>query len=340
MDLVRTAAVVAVFGCHFTRELEYSGVGFVMKILPDFIFNVYMGSFGVGLFFIISGASLMYVYGDALDIRRFYKKRFWAIYPMFWIAYIAAFLFEFYVNKGLNLPYPLSRFLLTGIGMDGYLGVYFPNYYLLGEWFLGCLILLYLIFPILRYGVKKYPVFTAVIALVIFAAGSFYSFHHAYIMTPECWVFMRIPEMLFGMYFVEYIKKVRWPMLLGSLAILISLQLTDLMLQGQVQILKTVPVCIAAFLVLAFLADYIECRPLCALCRVIGKYSYGIFLSHHFIMRKLFPHFYGMTLQRSEVIILFLLTVVIVGIFSRLLIEWDGRIRNGMMNLIQRGEKR
>ena len=326
LDFIRVVAVLAVFGCHFTRELEYSGVGFTTKILPDYIFNVYMGSFGVGLFFIASGASLMYVYQDGIQIGKFFKKRFIAIYPMFWLAYIAAFLYDFYLYKGVNLQYPISRFVLTVLGMDGYLGFYFPNYYLLGEWFLGCLIILYLLFPLLFFGVKKYPVITALIAGAIFAAGSFWSFHNAYIMPPECWFFMRIPEVLFGMYYIEYIRKVRWPILVLSLVILISLQSAEIILAGQVQILKTVPVCVAAFLVLSFVSDFVKGRLFVSFCKLIGKYSYAIFLSHHFIMRKFFPHFYGVVLQRGGVLILFFLTIAVVGVAVVLLYKLNSKI--------------
>ena len=321
LDFIRTLAVIAVLGCHFTRELEYAGVGFNIKILPDFIFNVYMGSFGVGLFFIVSGASLMYNYSEKFDIKSFYIKRFWAIYPMFWIAYVLAFLYEFLRKGGLDLPHPKSRFLLTLLGMDGYLSFFVEDYYLLGEWFLGCLILLYLLFPLLRWGVKKHPVITAVLSLAVFAAGIYYAFHSAYRMNPECWVFMRIPELLFGMYYVEYLKKVSWPAVLACLAFLIPMQCMDVIMGGAQQILKTVPVCIAAFLVIAFISAYLEFRPLCVVFQCVGKYSYAVFLCHHFILMKLFPRFCGKVLTSAEVKTMFVLVLVLVAAVSKLLYE-------------------
>ena len=62
LDIIKLCALVLVFVCHYTRSLESRGVGFVCKVLPDSIFHLYIGSFGVTLFFIASGASLMYVY--------------------------------------------------------------------------------------------------------------------------------------------------------------------------------------------------------------------------------------------------------------------------------------
>lgn len=338
MDFVRTIAVIAVLGCHFTRELEYAGVGFTSKILPDYIFNVYMGSFGVGLFFVVSGASLMYVYSEKLEIISFYKKRFSAIYPMFWIAYILAFLYEFFRNRGLSLDYPRSRFLLTALGMDGYLSFYTETYYLLGEWFLGCLILLYLLFPLLRWGVKRHPVATAVISAAIFVAGVVYSFRFSFRMNPECWVFMRIPELLFGMYYVEYFKKTNWPALVVSLGGLFAMQYIDVIPGIQWQIVKTAPVCIAAFLVITFLSEYLECRPLSMVFQCVGKYSYAIFLSHHFIMMKLSPHFNGRIFGAAEVAVMFILVIALVAVFSKLLYIVNGNTVKWVKSL-WKGEK-
>ena len=149
LDLIKIIAALSVFGCHFTRSLEMNQVGYSIKIIPDYIFNIYIGNFGVSLFFIISGAALMYVYDEKIKLVDYYKKRFLGIYPMFWIAYISAFLYNFWLNRGVTYKHPKITFLLTLFGMDGYLGFYVENYYLLGEWFLGCLIFLYLSFPIL-----------------------------------------------------------------------------------------------------------------------------------------------------------------------------------------------
>ena len=66
-DIIKFIAVICVFTVHFTRTLEYF-LNFDFKILPDRIFGVYLGGFGVTLFFITSGASLMYVYDEKLDL--------------------------------------------------------------------------------------------------------------------------------------------------------------------------------------------------------------------------------------------------------------------------------
>ena len=68
-------------------------------VLTTTVSNIYIGDWGVSLFFIISGAALMYVYEKKCELKTFYKKRFFSIYPMFWMAYIAAFIYSFYADK-------------------------------------------------------------------------------------------------------------------------------------------------------------------------------------------------------------------------------------------------
>ncbi|GHU42984.1 acyltransferase [Clostridia bacterium] len=325
LDIVRVIAVITVLVCHYTRELEYQSVGFVTKLLPDYPFGVYLGSLGVSLFFIISGASLMYVSGEKLKIGTFYKKRFLNIYPMFWIAYLLAFLYNFWENRGMQYLYPKSRFLLTLFGMDGYTEWFGANYYLLGEWFLGCLIFLYLLFPLLRMGTVKYPKQTVVIAAVIYLVGSILGKMYDGVGMPvQCWFFMRIPEFLFGMYFVRYIKTVSPPLLVGSLAVLAVTAVVDFRWIGAVHI--TVVVGIASFLFLVFVSKYLEFMPIQKFCGLISKYSYAVFLSHHFLYAKILPHFNGIVLSRSGVYFTFAICICVIAVVSKLLLWANDKV--------------
>ena len=61
---------------------------------------------------------------------------------------------------------PSYRFIYTLLGVDGYLSAYQRNFYLIGEWFLGALVLCYIFFPFLRWLVKHIPFTTAAVLLV------------------------------------------------------------------------------------------------------------------------------------------------------------------------------
>ena len=322
LDIIRTIAVISVLVCHYTRALESNGIAYTNKILPDFPFSLYLGSYGVSLFFIISGASLMYVYSEKCEIGAFFKKRFWAIYPMFWLAYVIAFLYNFWVNKGMFYAYPKSRFLLTFLGMDGYLGWYGENYYLLGEWFLGCLIFLYLLFPLLRKGVKDYPKITAAVAFFVYVTGSVVLRDTK--MPIECWFMLRVPEMLFGMYFIQYQKKVSIPAFAVSGGILLLAAIVNLRM---IPVIYLTPVIgIASFLVFVFLSKYMEFDLVKKVCGIVSKYSYAVFLCHHFIIEKMTAHFTGVGVSRSGNYFLFFIIVIVIILVSRLLLELNNKI--------------
>lgn len=99
----------------------------------------------------------MYTYNEHFSIKEFFKKRVISLYPMFWIAYFNAFLYFFYINGSINHSVPKESLILTMLGMDGYLLYKIPNFYILGEWFLGCIILIYILFPILRKFIIEKP---------------------------------------------------------------------------------------------------------------------------------------------------------------------------------------
>ena len=128
-DLIKLIAMLCVFVCHFTRSLEAAGVGFDFKILPDTVFSVYLGSFGVTLFFIVSGAALMYVYEEKIDIKTYIIKRLKGIYPLFWLTYLFAFFITFYENAGMNQGIPKARIIYSILGCDGNMLWFGPNFY-------------------------------------------------------------------------------------------------------------------------------------------------------------------------------------------------------------------
>lgn len=159
LDMIKFFAVICVFVCHFTRTLEYYGISFSFKILPDELFSLYTGYVGVTLFFIASGAALMYVYDKECILKTYYKKRFMGIYPMLWITFIFAFCIQFFQYKGYDYTIPKYNIIYSVLGFDAL--VFAANitktFYVVGEWFLGVIIILYIIFPLLRKCVLKYP---------------------------------------------------------------------------------------------------------------------------------------------------------------------------------------
>lgn len=313
LDFIRAVAAILIIMTHYNAVYLYANQ-------PDKVFitakiaNLYIGDFGVSLFFIISGASLMYVYDEKCELKNFYKKRFLSIYPMFWLAYFVAFMYQFYVGKGINVSIPKQNIIFSILGFDGYLTGVVPTFYILGEWFLGCIILIYLVFPLLRYLMKKWPVALGILAVILYVV-------FVNIPSPINKVGVlpiRIPEILFGMYFIKYIKKVKWPAALGALAVLIVNGLAAPTWSSHYQ---TTYVGIAAFIVLVFISDYLDFTGIKRICAVISKYSYAIFLVHHVIIMGMMATFDLNSISVFYSYLLFIACCVVIGIFTKLLFE-------------------
>ena len=314
IDVLRVIAMMTVLICHYTRSLEYAGITYLAYILPNEIFNVYLGSFGVAVFFVLSGVSLMYTYSGKMDIKKYFKKRFLGIFPMYWTAWLLAFLYFFWKMGQFRTEVPYWKIILTVFGMDGYANWYGANFYLLGEWFLGCLLLLYLLFPILKWGVEKHPIITAVVIIAIYAIGPFV--YHGTIPSGNYFLF-RIPEFAFGMYFIHYGGKVKLPVALVSGGILAFAAFADL---STVDVLyKNTVVGIASFLFVTWICTFIKWDFFYKICGIIGKYAYAVFLTHHVISNEIVFHFAGRIFTRLETYIFFILYLIVVGIASKML---------------------
>ena len=236
---------------------------------------------------------------------------------MFWIAYIACFLYLFYVNKGFSTSVPYWRFIFTAIGFDGYLATFTSTFYLLGEWFLGCIVLIYLVMPFLIKAVKKKPLLTFVISLVVYILlVLFYKLP----LPISVVIFTRLPEVIFGMLFVAYIKKVKVAYLLPSLAVL---ALNTVLAPHINDSFQTTYVGIATFLVLVFISQFFKFAVAENICSEIGKYSYAIFLVHHQVISQITSKFNLDTLTRGNSYVLFLLCLSVTFILSKILFDTE-----------------
>lgn len=149
IDIIRAFSVCLIFLYHF----DITRLGASTPLVYRFA-NGNWGNVGVFLFFMISGNCLMYKYEEKFELREFLKNRLGKIILPFWMCYGLVFLFNFWKTRTFP-EIPIYKFVLTLIGMDGYFSYKTETFYLVGEWFLGCILLLYLIFPLTRWCVKK-----------------------------------------------------------------------------------------------------------------------------------------------------------------------------------------
>ena len=314
LDLVRALAALLIVLTHFNNPYLADG-GYV---LTNFPFGIYVGGLGVSLFLIISGAALTVTYRRPINLKRFYWKRCLNIYPMFWTAWILATLY-FFVATGGRPPNsaPTRSLIFTVLGVDGLVANFqVRTAYLLGEWFLGFILLYYLVFPLLLWAIDRFPIITGVLILAAYAATViimqryFAGYSSAMILTT------RLPELAFGSYFVLYVRRVHWGVVIPAAAVLaVSAMLPEEIPED----VATTLVGISAFLILVVVGRYVAIQPVRAFVGLIARYSYPIFLVHHVVIWHLSHRIdvYGLfPIQRyillaAEFVLIFALSVAL-----------------------------
>lgn len=123
-----------------------------------FLFYTANSSFGfifVTSFFCISGMVLYYNHPNIHSIKSFYFKRWKSIFPAFYVCYIYFFLRNLFRFHKLFHKGHWATIFLTLIGLDGYLLYKIRSYYLVGEWFLGAIIIIYMFYPLLVFIITR-----------------------------------------------------------------------------------------------------------------------------------------------------------------------------------------
>lgn len=321
LDFIRALSVIMIVTFHFNCSLGTVGISGFNKIFANFT-NGDWGATGVILFFIISGVVLMHSNKEKIELKKYYEKRFLRIYPMFWIAYTTLFLYNFYCNK--HIPY-LNNFklIISYLGMDGYLSYLIPNFYIIGEWFLGAIILIYILFPVLRYLSNRYPR-TYIILLTILTI--LICFFNPFKIHPLRNIVVCIFSFSLGMYYEKYIKDIKVYQFL--IAVIITIVIYFIKIEFlNFSILMNI-FGSSLFIALVYISKFINIQFFKDICIYIGKYSYAIFLLHHYIIGYILDKFRGTYLSIFETCCLYLLCFTIILLWSKLLIYVTNQVIN------------
>ncbi|SAK60358.1 Acyltransferase family protein [Caballeronia glebae] len=307
LDFIRAVSVLMIILYHF--DLQLLAQAPTAHTIPGLvIFHQAIGDLGVTLFVMISGVGLMTSSSTAFSAADFYKKRFLGIYPSFWIAYLAVGVVLFLIRGFWVGDDQHWKFLLTLTGFDGLLLYRGTNYYLVGEWFIGFILLFYAMFPLLRRGVLNRPVLTWIAALVVM-----FTLHRHYgrifDLNENRNPLIRLPEFLFGLCFLRYVLPMGRKVLISSIAALVVFAFWYPPIHIQ---FYGILLGIVAFCALAFSAELIELPP--SVSRFVtwtAKYSFLAFLVHHQVIYVLLPHFNAAQLTTVEVYVLFAIVLAV-----------------------------
>ena len=320
IDVIRFFAVCLVVVSHFNLSLSGAEIRIYGKeyLVKSEFTNFSFGTIGVSLFFIISGVSLYYNYGEKINIKQYIKKRFLGIYPTFWCSYFLVFLFLFFRYKRfwfeISEPIAKWRFGLTILGIDGYFKYLGNNFYLIGEWFLGCIIIFYLLFPILRIGVNKYSAITIALAVILYVLTAVFNPFKIGITFN---LIIRICDFFFGMLWAKYMKN-RKVGIKGFLLSVICLLVCCFIGKTDFAIFVITIFGWALFVAMVFLFERIDFSQV-YIIKLIGKYSYEIFLLHHVCISLYVNNFRDHDYSLYEGFVLF--AGVIVLIYASVAVE-------------------
>lgn len=170
LDLIRVFGILVVVFYHYQVETAVRGLcpaDFLPAMEPLVQVAVYTMT-------LLSGSCLCWQEKSrSWSMKRYLWGRFLAIYPLFWLCFFPIFIYSDIIcgnNEGVA-PWKL---LLSIVGVDGYFQSFTPTFYKIGEWYLGCILFLYAVFPVLwRMIRRRGVVFAAVGALFAWLACCF-----------------------------------------------------------------------------------------------------------------------------------------------------------------------
>lgn len=264
-----------------------------------------MGPIGVGLYLQISGAALTYNYNG--NVIQFYKKRVKALMVPFYIAYVMVLFFNFIVGvKPADIP--IWKYIYTLLGMDGFLSYRTSTFYLIGEWFLGLIVICYIFFPLYNVCVKKIPwTFLTGVGITFLYNITVYQYKIPMLWNP----LILTPYFVLGIYFMEYIyqhihAEIFFAALLGVYACYCSIfaNMNDILVGT-----------FLLFIVIFMLGKFVEKSRVRRVVEVLSKYSYGIILFHHVVINRLFEYLgYGWVADGRKYIVLFIVCIISFGL--------------------------
>lgn len=326
LDLIRAAALISILIIHFNATVTGYFVYPSRLFGSTLPFGIYLGDFGSSLFFIVSGAALCYTAAESFSVKEFYKKRARAVYPMFWLAWALCFTIRFTTVPGSFAGAKGITLVLTALGLDNFAvaaGWVGTDFACVGEWFLGSILFLYLLFPLLlavcrRGRTARWLGLAATVVLGVF-------------IHLQGWdarlVAIHLPEFFFGMVFVVLGRRAQAGALGASLAGLLAL----CALGGPLADTKVLCALFSAavFAALALAAPLFDRGPIRRTCALLSKYSYAVFLCHHVLIQRLVRGFDLSVLTRRDTVLLFFSYLVATALVSALLYWLDGKVRAG-----------
>lgn len=302
LDYIRVIATVMIVVFHFASSFASEGSMFVRTA------NSTWGGLGTAVFFILSGFLLRKRHYDLSSLKKFYISRWLSIFPPFYMAFIVAYLFNVIRLHSFFYQAPAYTLIYTLLGIDNLLkwfGV--TSYAIVGEWFTGIIIVLYILFPLLNKIMKRLRWTATVILLILYILGNLLGW---YAVVPEISFISCTFVFWIGMLLADGEKILRTSgkrYVFGGVAIVLLI----IMLLLYVPIPQAIATHIEATML--FLAVYClfgeggRSTKTGKIVTYFSKTSYAVYLVHHFVV---------FALASSKKYISFMNNIPVIAIFA------------------------
>lgn len=337
LDVVRVVAVLSIILFHFHPAAFVAGAapGTVPALT---LLRQPLGDLGVTLFIIISATALMTSTGTAgrFSAADFYVKRFLAIFPSYWIAYgvVAVLLFASRGHWAAGIaPW---KFAFTVLGLDGFLFDGRSSHYLVGEWFVGFILCLYAIFPILRRGSMVRPWSTACVVGIVFVVLHRH-YGELFALMENRNPLLRLPEFFFGLCFLHHVRPHLGKWAVASVVFVLLMMVWVPPISEQVY---GIALGVACFCLLSLSAEHVRIPwPVANFLSVASRYAFLAFLVHHQIIQAVRSRVVA-PLSPSKTAALFLFVVAASFAMAVLLMPLVERLTEFLRRLLQPGASR
>lgn len=312
-DFIRFIATLMILFWHFYTTCSELHVHFP-KLLSKLLCYGAMdfGRIGVALFFCLSGSLLIRNYGNNdFQVNSYFTKRFSRIMIPHCIGFITAFLVT-YIYEPSVLGYDIKGILVSLLGLNYgefwiQFGINAP--WLIGEWFTAVIIILYVLFPLLRFLFLKFRKITTIIIIIIFAVNLKIRFL-SYSVDGVFSISNGLMYFWIGMLFEKYKKIIS-----RKIIVLFSLLIIILVIINPIQIFH-IGYLPAFFLSILLFPVMYQFQFSNSFVKYICKYNYEIYLIHHRIFLILMTFMLNTNSNLYQVFLAFVLFTGLIFLLS------------------------
>ena len=318
MDILKIISIMIVFVYHIMMDMYVIHPMHNLKFIEELLIrpNVHIVMVACAIFVLISGATIKLNERNE-SLFDFYKRRLLKLLIPFYITYVIYFIIKAITFKNIHLFGGIEkwRFIWTILGVDEYLNAAGIKTFTLGigEWFLGCILICYIFYPILSYFDKKYKIATFVL-MTIYNIFINVFYEKLNIQMPQHFnVLCQIYNFYIGIFIASFLKNVEY-LSINRIAInifcciisvffyfcprnigIVENVKSGIALSGGVYLLNLVSaipdnikvtiMSVAICILFSNIERVIErCEIIVELIKKFGLISFEFFLTHHFVI--------------------------------------------------------